>query len=106
MPSLVQAPADGPVDGQDHGKPVGLVGSRIFAPFRVCSAMIDALTKTLGHVSNDVPFQIQARGQRFYVTTCVGNTFQTYDVRYYRSFAKESARHLGSYLPVKLLRSP
>ncbi|KAL2312413.1 U3 snoRNP-associated protein Utp21 [Schizosaccharomyces pombe] len=42
--------------------------SRIYAPFR-----------SIGHVSNAVPFDIEARGTHFLVTTSVGNTFQTYD---------------------------
>ncbi|EPY49916.1 U3 snoRNP-associated protein Utp21 [Schizosaccharomyces cryophilus OY26] len=42
--------------------------SRIFAPFR-----------SIGYVSNQIPFDIEVRGTHFLVTTCVGNSFQTYD---------------------------
>ncbi|EPX71916.1 U3 snoRNP-associated protein Utp21 [Schizosaccharomyces octosporus yFS286] len=42
--------------------------SKIFAPFR-----------SIGYVSNQIPFDIEVRGTHFLVTTCVGNSFQTYD---------------------------
>ncbi len=36
--------------------------------------------RKLGQVTTDVPFIIQNRGQQFFITTCVGNSFQIYDV--------------------------
>ncbi|ORX84248.1 WD40 repeat-like protein [Anaeromyces robustus] len=42
--------------------------SKLYYPFR-----------KLGQVTNDVPFIIQNRGQQFFITTCVGNSFQIYD---------------------------
>lgn len=42
---------------------------RIFVPFRA-----------IGYVTNEVPFNIQARGQAYFLTTCVGTTFHIYDV--------------------------
>ena len=41
----------------------------LFTPFRA-----------LGHVTNDIPFSIQARGQDYFLTTGVGNSFHVYDV--------------------------
>jgi len=43
--------------------------SKLYYPFR-----------KLGQVTTDVPFIIQNRGQQFFITTCVGNSFQIYDV--------------------------
>ncbi|BFZ63815.1 rRNA-processing protein utp21 [Saitoella coloradoensis] len=42
--------------------------SRIFSPFR-----------SIGHVSNHTPLDIQVRGAQYLVTTSVGRAFQTYD---------------------------
>ncbi|KAG0093270.1 hypothetical protein BGZ93_004161 [Podila epicladia] len=42
---------------------------RIFVPFRA-----------IGYVTNEIPFNIQARGQAYFLTTCVGTTFHIYDV--------------------------
>ncbi|PVV00597.1 hypothetical protein BB560_005016 [Smittium megazygosporum] len=44
-------------------------GSKIFAPFR-----------TIGQVSNAVPHAIQFRGQNAMITTCIGNSFNIYDI--------------------------
>ena len=43
---------------------------QIFSPFRA-----------IGIVANQVPPAIQVRGKAYHVTTCVGKSFQTYDVR-------------------------
>lgn len=42
---------------------------QVFSPFRA-----------IGIVSNHVPPAIQVRGKAYHVTTCVGKSFQTYDV--------------------------
>jgi U3 small nucleolar RNA-associated protein 21 len=42
---------------------------RIFHPFRA-----------IGYVTNDVPPAFDARGQDFFMTTCVGKNFQIYNV--------------------------
>ncbi|KAK9475557.1 Utp21 specific WD40 associated putative domain-containing protein [Dipodascopsis tothii] len=42
--------------------------SKIFAPFR-----------SLGHVTNEVPFSVSTLGQKIIITTCVGKSFQVYD---------------------------
>ncbi|KAK9495472.1 Utp21 specific WD40 associated putative domain-containing protein [Lipomyces doorenjongii] len=42
--------------------------SRIFSPFR-----------SIGYVTNEVPFSISTLGQTFIITTVVGNSFQIYD---------------------------
>ncbi|KAK9239623.1 Utp21 specific WD40 associated putative domain-containing protein [Lipomyces kononenkoae] len=42
--------------------------SRIFAPFR-----------SLGYVTNEIPFSVSTLGQTFIVTTVVGNSFQIFD---------------------------
>ena len=42
---------------------------RIFQPFRA-----------LGYVTNELQFSLQARGKVYFLTTCIGNTFQIYDV--------------------------
>lgn len=42
--------------------------SKIFSPFR-----------SIGYVSNSIPFSITSLGQTFVITTCVGNFFQIYD---------------------------
>lgn len=42
--------------------------SKIFSPFR-----------SIGNVTNSVPFSITSLGQTFVITTCVGNFFQIYD---------------------------
>ncbi|PVU97883.1 hypothetical protein BB561_000277 [Smittium simulii] len=44
-------------------------GSRIFEPFR-----------TIGHVSNSIPHSILYRGQTPFITTCIGNSFNIYDI--------------------------
>lgn len=43
-------------------------GSKIYTPFR-----------SIGHVANQVPFDIQIRGTQFLLTTCIGRAIQTYD---------------------------
>ncbi|KAI9255740.1 Utp21 specific WD40 associated putative domain-containing protein [Phascolomyces articulosus] len=43
--------------------------SRVFQPFRA-----------LGYITNDVPCVIETRGQDFFMTTCVGHNFQTYNL--------------------------
>ncbi|KAF9940858.1 hypothetical protein BGZ65_005881 [Modicella reniformis] len=45
------------------------VAPRLFVPFRA-----------IGYVTNEVPFNIQAKGQVYFLTTCVGTTFHIYDV--------------------------
>ncbi|KAI8149510.1 Utp21 specific WD40 associated putative domain-containing protein [Fennellomyces sp. T-0311] len=47
----------------------GPARSRVFQPFRA-----------LGYITNDVPFVIETRGQDFFMTTCVGHNFQTYNL--------------------------
>lgn len=42
--------------------------SRVFTAYR-----------SIGHVSNHVPFDIQIRGTQFLLTTCIGRAIQTYD---------------------------
>ncbi|KAK9476161.1 Utp21 specific WD40 associated putative domain-containing protein [Lipomyces japonicus] len=42
--------------------------SKIFSPFR-----------SIGHVTNNVPFSVSSLGQTFIVTTVVGTSFQIYD---------------------------
>eukprot|EP00116_Pleurobrachia_bachei_P010731 sb/3470993/ len=44
--------------------------SKIFEPFRV-----------MGLVSNDVPSVVQTRGTEYFVTTCVGKAFNTYNCK-------------------------
>lgn len=44
--------------------------SYLFSPFR-----------TIGYVSNHVPFDVMIRGTSFLVSTCVGRNIQTYDVK-------------------------
>ncbi|KAL4210717.1 hypothetical protein CU097_012847 [Rhizopus azygosporus] len=43
--------------------------SRIYQPFRA-----------IGYVTNDVPYVINSLGQSYLLTTCVGRSFQTYDM--------------------------
>ncbi|KAG2180209.1 hypothetical protein INT43_003998 [Umbelopsis isabellina] len=43
---------------------------RIFHPFRA-----------VGYVTNDVPATFEARGQDFFMTTCVGKNFQIYNLK-------------------------
>jgi U3 small nucleolar RNA-associated protein 21 len=43
--------------------------TRIFQPFRA-----------IGYFTNDIPFDIQKRGEAYYLTTCVGNSFHVYNV--------------------------
>jgi len=50
--------------------PQRAVGSRVFQPYRA-----------LGYISNEVPFVVQTRGGVHFVTTCIGRSFQIYDVR-------------------------
>ncbi|KAI7823322.1 Utp21 specific WD40 associated putative domain-containing protein [Gamsiella multidivaricata] len=45
------------------------VAPRLFVPFRA-----------IGYVTNEIPFNIQAKGQAYFLTTCVGTTFHIYDV--------------------------
>ena len=42
---------------------------QIFTPFRA-----------IGIVANHVPPAVQVRGKSYHVTTCIGKSFQTYDV--------------------------
>ncbi|KAF9093889.1 hypothetical protein BGX29_009744 [Mortierella sp. GBA35] len=53
---------------------------RIFVPFRA-----------IGYVTNEIPFNIQARGQAYFLTTCVGTTFHIYDV------AKMNLQFVGAH---------
>ena len=50
--------------------PQRAVGSRVFQQYRA-----------LGYISNEVPFVVQTRGGVHFVTTCIGRSFQIYDVR-------------------------
>lgn len=43
--------------------------TNIFQPFRA-----------IGYFANDIPFDIQKRGDVYYLTTCVGNSFHVYEV--------------------------
>ncbi|BFZ56439.1 rRNA-processing protein utp21 [Savitreella phatthalungensis] len=43
-------------------------GSRLYAPFR-----------QLGHIINDLPFDVQVRGTQYVLTTCIGRAVQLYD---------------------------
>jgi U3 small nucleolar RNA-associated protein 21 len=43
--------------------------TNIFQPFRA-----------IGYFTNDIPFDIQKKGEVYYLTTCVGNSFHVYDV--------------------------
>lgn len=45
------------------------VKPKIFHPFRA-----------IGYITNDVPAAFDARGQDFFMTTCVGKNFQIYNV--------------------------
>ena len=56
------------VASKENGKTKSRV-PQIFTPFRA-----------IGIVSNHVPPAIQVRGKSYIVTTCVGKSFQTYDV--------------------------
>ncbi|RGB38492.1 Utp21 specific WD40 associated putative domain-containing protein [Rhizophagus diaphanus] len=42
--------------------------TKIFQPFRA-----------IGYFANDIPFDIQKRGDVYYLTTCVGNSFHVYE---------------------------
>jgi U3 small nucleolar RNA-associated protein 21 len=53
---------------------------QIFAPFRA-----------IGIVANHVPPALQVRGKAYHVTTCVGKSFQTYDVRAFVECSNVSA---------------
>lgn len=59
--------------------------NHIFQPFRA-----------IGHITNDVPFVVQSRGQAYFLTTCVGNAFQIYDC------AKFNLRFVSSIAPSKI----
>ncbi|KAF9923847.1 hypothetical protein FBU30_006106 [Linnemannia zychae] len=63
---------------------------RIFVPFRA-----------IGYVTNEIPFNIQARGQAYFLTTCVGTTFHIYDV------AKMNLQFVGAHTsqPITALAS-
>ena len=54
---------------QPSDQPSHAHSPRIFQPFRA-----------LGYVTNELPFSLQARGKVYFLTTCIGNTFQIYDV--------------------------
>ncbi|RIB16195.1 Utp21 specific WD40 associated putative domain-containing protein [Gigaspora rosea] len=58
-----------------------LTGSqtRIFRPFRA-----------VGYVANDIPFDLQIRGDTYFVTTCIGNSFHIYDC------AKLNLKYVGT----------
>lgn len=43
--------------------------SKIYQPFRA-----------IGYVTNEIPYVINNLGQDYFLTTCVGNSFQTYNV--------------------------
>ncbi|CCG80725.1 Uncharacterized WD repeat-containing protein C1672.07 [Taphrina deformans PYCC 5710] len=55
-----------PRNGLESTKPRAV--SRAYTPFR-----------SIGHVSNHVPFDIQIKGTQFLLTTCIGRAIQTYD---------------------------
>lgn len=61
---------------------------RLFVPFRA-----------IGYVTNEVPFNIQARGQAYFLTTCVGTTFHIYDV------AKMNLLFVGTFLVPRYILS-
>lgn len=43
--------------------------SKIYQPFRA-----------IGYITNEVPYIINNHGQDYFLTTCVGHSFQTYNV--------------------------
>lgn len=51
--------------------------SRLYQPFRA-----------IGYITTDVPFLVETRGQDFFLTTSVGNSFQTYNVRRIRFYQR------------------
>ncbi|CAG8520768.1 16389_t:CDS:10 [Dentiscutata erythropus] len=53
--------------------------TRIFRPFRA-----------IGYVTNDIPFDLQIRGDTYFVTTCIGNSFHIYDC------AKLNLKYVGT----------
>ncbi|KAG0238082.1 hypothetical protein BGW42_007636 [Actinomortierella wolfii] len=57
------------VPKKQRTQPPKAAAPRIFVPFRA-----------IGYVTNEVPFNIQARGQAYFLTTCVGSTYHIYDV--------------------------
>lgn len=53
----------------ENGKKL-VAHSKIYQPFRA-----------IGYVTNEVPYIINNHGQDYFLTTCVGNSFQTYNVK-------------------------
>lgn len=45
--------------------------SKIYQPFRA-----------IGYVTNEIPYVINNHGQEYFLTSCVGSSFQTYNVNY------------------------
>lgn len=43
--------------------------SKVYTPFRA-----------IGYVTNEIPYVINNHGNEYFLTTCVGNSFQTYNV--------------------------
>lgn len=46
--------------------------SKIYQPFRA-----------IGYVTNEIPYVINNFGNEYFLTTCVGTSFQTYNVKIY-----------------------
>ena len=53
---------------KDHYDIPTAKSSRIYQPFR-----------SIGNITNNVPFDIQIKGTQFLLTTCIGRSIQTYD---------------------------
>ncbi|KAI7904599.1 Utp21 specific WD40 associated putative domain-containing protein [Cokeromyces recurvatus] len=53
----------------DNDKKKSVNHSRIYQPFRA-----------IGYVTNEVPYVINNFGNEYFLTTCVGNSFQTYNL--------------------------
>lgn len=49
--------------------------SKIYQPFRA-----------IGYVTNEIPYAINNFGNEYFLTTCVGNSFQTYNVMHFLPF--------------------
>ena len=60
--------------------------SRIYQPFRA-----------IGYVTNDVPYVINSLGQSYLLTTCVGRSFQTYDVNRKRKKKHERSTRMKKH---------
>lgn len=53
----------------DNEKKKTVNHSKIYQPFRA-----------IGYVTNEIPYVINNHGQEYFLTSCVGNSFQTYNV--------------------------